>query len=78
MNPIFRECFPCNFFPVFLSRYQKCLDNGLRPDLVLSGKKEALRHVGRIKKETLARLQMLAADSQQKADMVAADQDSSR
>ena len=31
-------------------RYRKCRDSGMMPEMVLSGKKEALKHVGRVNK----------------------------
>ena len=37
-----RKCAAC--------RYKRCRDSGMRPEMVLSGKKEALRHLGRVNK----------------------------
>ena len=37
-----RKCAAC--------RYKRCRDRGMRPEMVLSGKKEALRHLGRVNK----------------------------
>ena len=50
-----RACGPC--------RLKRCLQTGMKAQLVLSGKKEALKHVGRASESTLARLQKLKEES---------------
>jgi len=41
-------------------RMVKCRETGMKAQFVLSGKKEALKHVGRVNKDTLERLRKLA------------------
>jgi len=40
-------------------RLRKCKDSGMKAELVLSGRKEALKHIGRAKESTLAKLKEL-------------------
>eukprot|EP00092_Neocalanus_flemingeri_P018908 GFUD01020476.1.p1 GENE.GFUD01020476.1~~GFUD01020476.1.p1 ORF type:complete len:223 (-),score=58.22 GFUD01020476.1:22-690(-) len=40
-------------------RLRRCKDSGMQTDLVLSGRKEALKHIGRANESTLARLKRL-------------------
>ena len=41
----------------------------MNPDLVLSGKKEALKHIGRVNEDTLQRLKKLAEDDKDQTIM---------
>jgi len=45
-------------------RLRKCLDSGMKTELVLSGRKEALKHIGRAKESTLARLKKLLEENE--------------
>ena len=53
-----RACAPC--------RFSRCLANGMKESLVLSGKKEALKHVGRANENTLNRLMQLVEEDRKK------------
>ena len=55
-------------------RFKKCKENGMLEQLVLSGTKDALKHVGRVNKDTLEKLKQKAEkkgleDDEKKKDM---------
>ena len=41
-------------------RFKRCKENGMLEQLVLSGSKDALKHVGRVNKDTLEKLKQMA------------------
>ena len=54
----------CGIRKCGVCRLVKCFRSGMNPDLVLSGKKEALKHIGRVNEDTLLKLKKLAEDDE--------------